>query len=139
MYSLDQLDQPKACETPFEFEVKNETDEGTGLFLSVIGGVAPVITEFVEKHMQGRRVQQALAEKADPRGKRIHVVPFTEDVEFTTQLIAMRIVGWRGIIQDPCTPENTLKLCKNNPWSVRDQILLNSDKMENFPIGGPRN
>ena len=41
MFKLDQLDQAKACEIPYEFElIDDATNEGIGIFLSVIGGHA---------------------------------------------------------------------------------------------------
>ncbi len=66
VYSLAQLDQPKACETPYEFEVKDDSDQPTGFFLSVIGGQAKVVTDFIFARAQAQRVQEALDKKADP-------------------------------------------------------------------------
>lgn len=134
MFSLDDLDQPKACERPHEFEVKDDLDKPTGFFLSVIGGQALVITQLVEERAQKQRVDEALAKKADPRGKRVHVTDVKEDVEFNDEIIAIRIVGWRGAIKEEFSPANAMRLVKNNPWSIREQIIAKTEDMKNFPM-----
>lgn len=138
MFKLDQLDQAKACEIPYEFEVTDDaTNEGLGIFLSVIGGHAAAISDLTTKRLQRRRVNEAMAEKADPRGKRLHVVPVEEDIDFGYELVAVRIVGWRGI-EEPWSPENALRLCKLNS-SIREQAFAKSEDMKNFPISGRTN
>lgn len=133
MYSLDDLDVTKACEQQFEFEVRDEsTGKGIGLFLTVIGGHAERITEFTKKSLNDRRMAEAMAAKRDPRGKQINVVPIEEDIEFSTALVAMRIVGWRGI-KEPYTPEGAVKLCTINPL-IKEQVLAHSDDLKNFPM-----
>lgn len=134
MFSLKQLDQPKACERPHEFEVKDDLDKPTGFLLSVIGSQAAVITQLVEDRAQQQRVDEAMAKKADPRGKRVHVPPVKDDAQFYDELIAIRVVGWRGEIEEPYSPENAMLLVKNNPWSIREQILAKSEDMKLFPM-----
>lgn len=134
MLSLDDLDVSKACEVAYEFEVKNEiTGKGTGVFLTVIGGHAQKILDYSKKEMNARRVAEAMADKRDPRGKNpeAKVIPIEQDIEFSTELVAMRIVGWRGI-SDPYTHENAVRLCKINP-PIKEQILAVSEDLKNFP------
>lgn len=137
-FSLDQLDQSKACEVPYEFEVIDEnTGKGLGIFISVIGGQAKAIDEFTSKMINQRRIAEAMAAKTDPRGKRPHVVPIEEDVEFSTEAIALRVVGWRGRIVEPYSHANAMRLCKQNQ-PIREQILAASNDLKNFPIGALR-
>jgi hypothetical protein len=136
MYSLDDLNVTKSCDTPFEFEVTDDqTGKGTGIFLSVIGGHAQRILDFIQTTMNERRTADAMAEKRDPRGKQIHIVPIEDDIAYSTALVAMRVVGWRGI-KDPYTPEGAVKLCTINP-PIKEQILAKSENLANFPIAVP--
>ncbi|MDO8313081.1 MAG: hypothetical protein Q7T25_14195, partial [Sideroxyarcus sp.] len=66
MYSINDLDVAKACEAPFEFEVKDdETGKGTGIFVSVVGGHAQVVKDFIAKKLNERRTAEAMAAKRD--------------------------------------------------------------------------
>ena len=133
MFSINDLDVAKSCETPFEFEVKDEeTGKGTGIFLSVIGSHAQAITDFTTQWANERRVADAMAEKRDPRGKKPNVHKVEDDIEFSTELIAMRVVAWRGI-KEPYSHEGAVKLCKINP-PIKEQILGVSDNLKNYPI-----
>ena len=132
MYSIDDLDVGKACETPYKFEVKDdETGKGVGIFLSVIGAHAPVLLDFIKKTQDERRVADAMAEKRDPRGKQVHVRPIQEDIDYSTELVAIRIVGWEGIKQ-PYSHAEAIRLCTINP-SIKEQILAVSENLKNFP------
>ena len=139
MRSLNDLDVSKACEIPHEFEVVDEvTGEGTGFFLSVIGGHAQKILDFSKDEMNARRVAEAMAEKRDPRGKnpKAKVVPIEQDIEFSTELVAMRVVGWRGI-EEKYSHENAVRLCTINP-PIKEQILAKSEDLKNFPTPFPK-
>jgi len=131
MLSLNDLDVTKACEVQFEFEVKDEDGKGTGIFLTVIGGHAQAISDFTKKRLNEYRVAEAMAEKRDPRGKTPRVVSIEDDMEFSTELVAMRVTGWRGI-SEPYSHENAVKLCTINP-PIKEQILAVSDDLKNFP------
>lgn len=133
MFSIKDLDVAKACETSFEFEVKDdETGKGTGIFISVIGGHAQVIADHIAKKLNERRTAEAMAVKRDPRGKQTHVVPVEDDIEYNIEQIALRVTAWRGI-SDPYSQETAILLCKKNP-SIKDQILATSENLKNFPI-----
>ncbi len=132
MLSLNDLDVTKACEQEYEFEVKDDaTGKGTGIFLTVIGGLAPAIAEYQKKVLNERRVAEKMAEKRDPRGKNPKVTPIEDDIEFSTELVAMRVTKWRGI-SDPFSHDNVVKLCTINP-PIKEQILAVSDDLKNFP------
>jgi len=133
MFSLDDLDIAKACETPYEFEVTDdETGKGTGFFLSVIGAHAPAVTEFTTKRLNERRHADAMAEKRDPRGKNPKVHMVEEDIQFSTELVALRVVAWRGEIKEPYSHENAVRLCTINP-SIKEQILAVSEDLKKYP------
>ena len=133
MFSINDLDVAKACETPFEFEVKDdETGKGTDIFISVIGGHAKVLADCITNKLNERRTADAMSLKRDPRGKQTHIVPVEDDIEYNTELIALRVTGWRGI-SEPYSHENAIKLCTINP-SIKEQILAVSENLKNFPL-----
>jgi len=138
MISLNDLDVTRACDTPHEFEVVDDsTGKGLGVYLSVLGAHAQVIADYTVKSLNERRLATALAEKRDPRGKNPVVVPVEDDIEFSTELVALRVVGWRGI-SEPYSHENAIRLCTKNP-SIKEQILAHSEKMANFTVASPTN
>ena len=132
MYSIDDLDETKSCEIAYEFEVKSSAGKGTGLFLSIIGDHAKRITDFTAERMNERRVAEAMQAKRDPRGKNPLVHKVEEDVEFSNELIALRIVGWRGTLKEAYSHEAAVKLCTVNS-DIKEQILEKSGDMKNFP------
>jgi hypothetical protein len=128
VFSLDQLDLGKRCEDAFEFEVTDDaTGKGLGIHLTIIGGHAPQVQSFIAKNLNERRVFEQMQEK---RGKRAAVRKIEDDIEFGTELAAIRIVGWRGI-SEPCTFENAVRLCTINP-PIKEQILKASEDLANF-------
>ena len=131
MYSIDDLDVKKSCEIEHEFEVKSAAGKGTGLFLSVIGDHAQRIEDFTKQQLNARRVADANHEKRDPRGKTPNVHLVEEDIEFSTELVALRVVGWRGL-KEPYSHAAAVKLCTINP-EIKEQILAASSDMKNFP------
>lgn len=131
MYSLSDLNVTKLADVPSEFEVTDEmTGKGIGLFLSVIGDHSQEILDLVKEHENAQRIAEAMAAKRDPRNKDLHVVKFEDDVEYSTRLIAVRIKGWRGIVE-PWSPEGAIELCKINP-PVREQVLARSKDLKRF-------
>lgn len=131
MYSLEDLDQSKACEVPYRFEVTDEaTGKGTGIFLSVIGGQAQKIQDYAMKVANERRVEEAMAAKRDPRGKKPQIVKAEADVEVSTELVALRIVGWEGI-KEPYSHDLAVKLCSSN-LQIKQQAYEASEDLKNF-------
>ena len=131
MYSLEDLNITKACEIEHEFEVTNAKGKGTGLFLTVIGGHAERVTEFTKTRLNERRVADAMHEKKDPRNKKPNVHPVEDDIAFSTELVALRITGWRGL-KEPYSHENAVRLCTINP-EIKEQVLERSEDLKNFP------
>jgi len=126
--SLDQLNLTKQSETSFEFEVVDDaTGKGTGIYLSVIGAHSATVQNFIRKSLNERRRFEDMQEK---RGKKSSFRPIEEDIEFGTELAAIRVTGWRGI-SEPFTPEGALKLCTINP-PIKEQILKASEDIANF-------
>jgi hypothetical protein len=132
MLSLNDLDVTKACDVEHEFEVVDDnTGKGTGFFITVIGGHAQRVLDYTKKALNERRVAEVMAQKRDPRGKNPKPIPVEEDIEFSTELVALRITNWRGI-SDQFSHENAVKLCTINP-PIKEQILAVSEDLKNFP------
>jgi hypothetical protein len=127
-FSLNDLDVTKNCEAGFEFEVTDDaTGKGVGIHLTVIGAHAPAVLDFTRKSLNARRVFDEMNEK---RGKKSQSRSIEDDIEFSTNLVAIRVIGWRGIT-DEFTPEGAIKLCTINP-PIREQILKASEDLANF-------
>lgn len=132
-FSLDQLDATKAATQAFEFEYVNlATGEGTGIYLSVLGGESETVTAEVARLINDRRRKQAAREVNQKVGvqKAVEFESLESDVEFGQHLAAVRLVGWRGI-SDAWSPENALRLCRSNR-DIAAQITLQSDASANF-------
>ena len=129
--SLADLDTRKKCGEGVEFEIVNATGKGTGIFLTVIGAHAPSVQTWVNKELNNRRRAEALQAKRS--GKALDVRPIEEDIDFGIELIAIRILGWRGITE-PFSPENALILCQSNP-EVCAQVREFSEDIANFTKG----
>ncbi|PIP01785.1 MAG: hypothetical protein COX55_09040 [Zetaproteobacteria bacterium CG23_combo_of_CG06-09_8_20_14_all_54_7] len=133
-FSLADLDATKASEQAFEFEYINAaTGEGTGIFLSVLGGESEAVTAEVAKLINERRRKQAAREVQRKIGvgtKPTEFETLESDVAFGQRLAAVRLVGWRGI-SDPWTAENALKLCTSNR-DIASQVTQQSDMVGNF-------
>lgn len=125
-FSLDDLNLVSASENSFEFEYIRGDGRQTGVFISVIGGQAPKVQEFVRKYFNQRRTQEAVAQK---RGKEITRL-IEDDEDFGIDYAAIRVVGWKGI-NEPFTPESAKILCRNNR-EIREQIIEASDNLANF-------
>lgn len=126
-FSLDDLDATRASAEAFEFEYMAPDGSGTGVFLSVLGAQSEAVVKEVARMINDRRRKEA-ARKL--KGKNADIDTMESDVEMGSQLAAIRLVGWRGIIE-PFTPENALRLCSSNR-DVAAQIIEQSDAMGNF-------
>lgn len=134
MFSLDELDATKASSEAFSFEyVNTDTDEFTGIFLSVLGAQSEIVTNEVAKMINERRRKQAVREmhqKVGVGSKPVEFETMESDVEFGQRLAAVRLVGWAGITEE-FSPANALRLCKSNR-DIAAQIVRQSDLMANF-------
>lgn len=129
--SLDDLDYISKSDAAYEFEYLTPDGDGTGVFISVLGGQAEVVTREVAALLNDRRRKEAMrAMKARSNKKQAEFDPIEEDIEFGQRMAAIRIVGWRGI-SDPFSRENAMRLCATNR-EVAAQVIEHSDNMANF-------
>lgn len=128
--SLADLDTQKKCEDAVEMEVVSPSGKGLGIFLSVIGGQSPTVQNWVNKALNQRRRADFINER---KGKKGEVRAIEDDIEFGTEVIAIRIKGWRGI-SDEYTPENALRLCTINS-DICTQVREFTEDISNFTKG----
>jgi len=132
--SLADLDVVSKSETPFEFEYLKANGDGSGVFLSVLGGNSDAVRETAATLINARRQKQAAREMAKQRNGRPQTIAeydtVESDIEFGQRLAAVRLVGWRGI-SDPWSADNAAKLCASNP-GVAAQVMEQSDNLDNF-------
>ena len=130
--SLDDLDYIKKSDASYEFEYLTPDGEGTGVFISVLGGQAEVVTREVAALLNDRRRKEATRAMKARGGKKQQAEydPIEEDIEFGQRMAAIRIVGWRGIT-DPFSRDNAMRLCATNR-EVAAQVIEHSDNMANF-------
>jgi hypothetical protein len=125
--SIEALNVVKQCEDGYEFEYVDAQGKETGIFLTVLGAHAEKVQKWAFKQLNIQRTQSAVLAK---RGKPEAVRVVEDDVEFAHELMAIRIIGWRGITQ-PYSPELALTLCANNPLIV-EQVREASENLANF-------
>lgn len=131
--SLSQLNLEAQSETPFEFEVIDENSgKGTGVFISVLGSHSKTVQSYVTKTLNGKRRAEAL-KAAKGSKKDIDFTPVEDDIDFSIELAAIRVVAWRGI-EEPFSYDNALLLCRTNPI-IKQQIIDASDDVKNFTKG----
>lgn len=116
----------------FEFEYLTPEGEGSGVFLSVLGGQSERVRNEVNNLINARRKKEQViaARNAVSRATSADFTPIEDDISFGQRLAAIRLVGWRGI-SDPFTPENALLLCQTND-DVAAQVLEESNRTANF-------
>lgn len=125
--SIDDLNIVKRCEDGYEFEYLDAQGKDTGIFFTVLGAHAEKVQKWAFKQLNNQRTQAAVQAK---RGKAEVVRIVEDDVEFAHELMAIRIIGWRGITQ-PYSPELALTLCEKNPLIV-EQVREASENLANF-------
>jgi len=128
--SLAELNLQQSCETSMEMEILTKGGKSTGVFLSVLGGESQIVKNWVNKELNARRRAEFIQTK---RGKIVEVRPVEDDIDFGVELVAIRIVGWRGITE-PYSPENALLLCSTNA-EILNQVREFSEDTENFTKG----
>ncbi|MDB5456221.1 MAG: hypothetical protein JWP92_1806 [Caulobacter sp.] len=131
--SLADLDaRAKSC-SAFEFEYILPNGDGSGVFLSVLGGQSPGVTEEVNRLLNDRRRREAAAEiraRSGGRKTEIEITTVESDIDFGHRLAAVRLVGWRGI-QEAFSPDLALALCKSNQ-DISAQVTEQSNNVANF-------
>lgn len=134
--SLADLDARTASERAYEFEF-TIGGEGTGFFISVLGQHCESIASQLNAEINGRRRKLAVAaaRNAKSRAEAVEFDLIEDDIAFGQRLAAIRIVGWRGIVED-YTPERALFLCQKNP-QLAEQVLEASNDLANFMKPSP--
>ena len=128
-FSLDDLDATRASAEAFEFEYLMPDGEPSGLFLSVLGGQSEQVTREVARIINERRRRDAV--RAAKRKKdSVEFDTFESDLETGSQLAFVRLVGWRGMVEE-FNEANAMRLCSSNR-DVAAQIIEQSDLMANF-------
>lgn len=133
MFSIDDLDAEKAGDKGFEFEFLRSDGNGTGVFLTVLGGQSEKVMTLVNKLVNERRRREAareISQRVGTGAKAVTFEPMESDVEFGQRLAAVRLVAWRGI-SDAWSEESALKLCRGNR-ELAAQVMRASDATENF-------
>lgn len=125
--SLKDFDLVSACNQTFEFEYLDANGSNTGLFLEIIGAHSEKVQKWRNNKLNQQRQADAMNKK---RGRDDLVRPIESDIDFGTEFISIRIVGWRGI-SDPWNPENAILLCTINP-ELMQQVAQHSENLANF-------
>lgn len=132
--SLDALNARKASEEAHEFEYTLADGTRTGIFLSVLGAHAHAVVSKTNELINDRRRKEAARDAQAQIDRSVDTfTPFENEVAFTQQLAAARLVGWRGIDED-FTPDLALKLCQINP-DIAAQIVSRSNNLGNYMKG----
>ena len=136
IYSFADLDVVGKSSNAFEFEYIDALDTHTGIYISVLGENADVVSKKLEAEIDERERKQKFEEwKAKKSGRNVPEQPVyvktADNVEFGKQLAAARIAGWRGNTDIPYSFENALKLCKINPH-LASAVLEQSNNIANF-------
>ncbi len=125
--SISELNLVDQCSEAVEMPFLDTTGEETGITFLVLGAHAEEIQRWTNKKLNARRRQEEMLKK---RGKSSDIRPIEEDIDFGTELIARRLVGWTGI-KEEWTPDLALQLCTCNPLAV-EQIREFSEDLGNF-------
>tara|TARA_R110000772_G_C13310282_1_gene440288 strand:+ start:21902 stop:22324 length:423 start_codon:yes stop_codon:yes gene_type:complete len=132
LYSIDDLDATKLGETPFDFEFMNQDGTGTGIILSVLGSEVERVQKVIAELINERRKKEAVRKMNESfrNKKTAEFEPLESDLEFGQRLAAIRLVGWKNLIED-WSPEEALRLCRKNK-EVAAQVTEASDNSGNF-------
>lgn len=129
--SLADLDLNKAGEQTFEFEYLID-GAPTGVFFQVYGSHTKQVQDAINREVNERRKRDAVTE-ARNRGARPGSAEFTpveDDVAFGQRLAAVRLAGWRGIVE-PFSPAGALAVCQGNP-DIAAQVTEEANRTGNF-------
>lgn len=126
--SFKDMDLVSTADKPYEFAyIDPQTLKPTEFKIKIIGSHSNIITDAVLENADAQRRADKLNER---KGKDSEIRKAKDDVEFSVELTAKRIIGWTGFDVD-YSPENAIKLCKMNP-EFRKQVNDASDEIKNF-------
>lgn len=109
----------------------------TGIYFSILPDQCAQAREATNALINRRRQAEAAREADALLTRSQPVTPIEEDIQFSQNLAAIRLVGWRGIADVEYTPERALELCRENP-DVASFILARSRKLASFTPASPK-
>ena len=112
----------------YEFELKG-TDgmTGTGVFFTVVGKHADVVSKWTTKIVNAHLREQQIAQR---KGKQVEAKSLDEIKAQNIEGALLRVTGWRNVTQ-PFTKELLATVFAKNPHFV-DQVIGESDNLGNF-------
>jgi hypothetical protein len=126
--SFKDMNLVSTADKPFEFAyIDPNTQKETEFKVKVIGSHSNIVTDAVLENADAQRRSDKLSER---KGKEIEIRKAKDDVQFSVELTAKRIIGWSGIDID-YSPEKAIELCTINP-ELRKQVNDASDEIKNF-------
>ena len=128
--SLADFDIDSLSENAYEFELKHPVSGvSTGVFMSVIGDNSDAVIAASKKYFAAKAKFDETTQK---RGKAVDYEQVFDTFEKRNiEMIASRIVGWRGINDFEYSRENAMDLVKRWGW-VQEQVLEESKELGNF-------
>lgn len=122
------FDAVSESEEGYEFELKAKDEiTGTGVFLTIVGKHADVVTKWVSKLVNTSLREQNMAQR---KGKQVEAKSLEELREQNLEGAVLRVTGWRNVSQ-PFSKELLTTVLKRNPHFI-DQIIAESDNLGNF-------
>jgi hypothetical protein len=128
MLSFADLDLSGAAADGFEFEaILDGLPGGSGLFITVQGDQSDAFKQAERKALNLFRQKENLrTKKQGPDSVRL----IEEDEQFTLDLAARRIIGWRGLHEE-FSFENAQRLLALRPELV-EQVVTHAKNVANF-------
>lgn len=102
-FDFDELDLEALCDQPFEFElVHPQTEEGLGVFISVVGSESATFQKFLRAEQNRARKEAFEAQKKG--GDAEKPKPVEDDEETICRAVAAAMTGWRTEINGESKP-----------------------------------
>lgn len=125
--SIASLNLVKASETGFEFEVKDSSGVGLGVFISVRGEHSDTVKAVNRKRLNERRERAYVAAK---KGENLLPDSIEDEEAMAIEGAVLRTIGWRGL-DETFSPDNARLLYTVNP-EVRAQVYTAAAESGNF-------
>lgn len=127
MIDIDSFDAVRQSEGGYEIELKDPKGNGTGVFVTIVGKHAEVVTRWTARLINEAQREAMYAQKS---GKQMQPKPIEELRARNIEGAALRVIGWRNVKQ-PFTQERMRSALSRNPHWI-DQIVEESDDVGNF-------
>lgn len=129
--SISDLNLNKQCEQPAQLELIGTDGQPLGVSMMVLGAHAKQVQDFITSSINAKRAKQAMDAKFSR--KKADYVKVEDDIDFSVESVAVRIVSWSGITEE-CNRENAVKLCTINA-DICSQVREFSEDLGNFTKG----